>query len=165
MARDRISGTGGAAASTTGRSSRRSGRQGRGSAASSGAIVAAAAANAGSAAAGGVNGDILEADINPNHAADIRETAAHEMDPETEKDHRRRQKEMMEWIKREYPDQYNHCVVKLTAAQKSNPDNKYFGSTHDFVHERVNPATIKAFLSAQKKIKLFDNFYFFAFNL
>ena len=146
---------GAAAASTTGRRSsgqRGRGQQGRGSA-SSGAIAAAAAAHAASAAADGNSVDILEAAINPNHAADIRETTAHEMDAETEKDHRRRQREIMEWIKKEYPEQYDHCVIELTAEQKSNPDNKYYASTHDFVYERVNPTTIKAFLSSEKKYK------------
>ena len=114
MARNTSSGTRGAASSTTGsRSSRRRGRQGRGPA-SSGAIVAAAAANAASAAADGNSGDIIEAAINPNHAADIRETTAHEMDAETEKDHRRRQREIMEWIKKEYPEQHDHCVIELS---------------------------------------------------
>ena len=144
--------SGGAAASTTGRRSsgqRGRGQQGRGSA-SSGAIAAAAAAHAASA---GTSGDILEGDINPNHATDIRETTAHEMDAETEKDHRRRQREIMEWIKKEYPEQHDHCVIELTAEQKSNPDNKYYSSTHDFVYERVNPTTIKAFLSSEKKYK------------
>lgn len=135
MARSTSSRSGGAAASTTGRrSSGQRGQQGRGSA-SSGAIAAAAAANAASAAADGNSGDILEAAINPNHAADIRETTAHEMDAETEKDHRRRQREIMEWIKKEYPEQYDHCVIELTAEQKSNPDNKYYASTHDFLYE------------------------------
>ena len=109
---------GAAAASTTGSgSSRRSRRQGRGTA-SSGAIAAAAAANAASAATNGIGEDILEGEINPDHAADIRETTAHEMDEATEKDHRRRQKEMMQWIKKEYPEQYDHCVIGPLTSSK-----------------------------------------------
>ena len=36
-----------------------------------------------------VDGEILEVEINPDHAADICETTNHEMDDNTEKDHRR----------------------------------------------------------------------------
>ena len=41
------------------------------------------------AASNPADGEILEVGINPNNAADIRETTAHEMDDNTEKDHRR----------------------------------------------------------------------------
>ena len=75
------------------------------------------------------------------------------MDVATEKDHRRRQKEMISWIEKEHPDQYDHCVAELTDEQKLNPDNKYYSATHDFRYQRINPTTIKAFLSSEKKYK------------
>ena len=57
-------------------------------AASNGAIAAAAAANAAAARAANAGGDgeILEVDLNPTDAADIRDTTNHEMDNETEKE-------------------------------------------------------------------------------
>ena len=73
----------------------------RGAAASNGAIAAAAAANAAAARAANAGGDgeILEVDLNPTDAADIRDTTNHEMDNETEKDHRRRNTEFIKWMK------------------------------------------------------------------
>ena len=58
--------------------------RGRGAAASSGAIAAAAANAAASAATGGVVGEILDVELNSDHAADIRDTTNHEMDDKTE---------------------------------------------------------------------------------
>ena len=121
------------------------GRGRRGATASNGAIAAAAAANAGG------DGEILEVDLNPTHAADIRDTTNHEMDNETEKDHRRRNTEFIKWMKTKYPAQFDHCVVELTEEQRADPDRKYYGATHDFLYDKINPAILKAFLSGEKK--------------
>ena len=124
-------------------------------AASNGAIAAAAAANAAAARAANAGGDgeILEVDLNPTDAADIRDTTNHEMDNETEKDHRRRNTEFIKWMKRKYPAQFDHCVVELTEEQRADPDRKYYGATHDFLYDKINPAILKAFLSGEKKYK------------
>ena len=126
---------------------------GRGAAASSGAIAAAAANAAASAATGGVVGEILDVELNSDHAADIRDTTNHEMDDKTEKDHRRRNTEIIKWIRVNYPEQFAHCVVELTPEQKADLDRKYHTATHDFLYDKINPAIIRAFLSGEKKYK------------
>ena len=126
---------------------------GRGAAASSGAIAAAAANAAASAATGGVVGEILDVELNSDHAADIRDTTNHEMDGKTEKDHRRRITEIIKWIRENYPEQFAHCVVELTPEQKADLDRKYHTATHDFLYDKINPAIIRAFLSGEKKYK------------
>ena len=145
--------TSGAAASTTPTQQPPGRGLGRGAAASSGAIAAAAANATASAATEGVDGDILAVELNAEHAADIRDTTNHEMDEKTGKDHRRRNTEIINWMKGEYPDQFDHCVVELTEEERADPDRKYYTATHDFVYEKINPATIRAFLSGQKKYK------------
>jgi hypothetical protein len=105
-----------------------------------GAAVNAANADAASA---GVAGNVLAAEILPDHAADILETDKHEMDVATQKDYRRRQKEIIGWMKENYPEQYNHCVVELSPDQMADPKLKYFTSTHEFIYENVNFAIIK----------------------
>ena len=115
-----------------------------------------AAVNAASAAAGastGVAGNVLAAEIHPDHAADILETDKHEMEVATQKDYRRRQKEIIGWMKEKYPEQYNHCVVELSPEQIADPKLKYFTSTHEFIYENINFDIIKAFMSSEKKFK------------
>ena len=89
---------------------------------------------------------MLAAEILPDHAADILETDKHEMDVATQKDYRRRQKEIIGWMKENYPEQYNHCVVELSPDQMADPKLKYFTSTHEFIYENVNFAIIKGIL-------------------
>ena len=106
-----------------------------------------------SAAAQGVEGNVLAAVLDPEHAAEVRATNQHEMDVKCQRGHRNRQIEMIKWIKEKYPDQFAHCVVELTAEQKADPDLKYFKATHDFIYEKVNVNIIRAFLSAEKKYR------------
>ena len=77
---------------------------------------------ASAAAAQGVEGDVLAAVLNPEHAAEVRATDQHEMDGVCQRGHRNRQIEMINWIKAKYPEQFAHCVVELTADQKADPD-------------------------------------------
>ena len=70
-----------------------------------------------------------------------------------QRDYRRRLTEIMGWIEANDPDQYNHCVVELNAEQANDPNLNYFGSTHDFVYERINFAFVIAFLSSEQNGK------------
>ena len=105
------------------------------------------------AASAGVAGNVLAAEIHPDHAADILETDKHEMEVATQKDYRRRQKEIIGWMKEKYPEQYNHCVVELSPEQIADPKLRYFTFTHEFMYENINFDIIKAFMSSEKKFK------------
>ena len=70
-----------------------------------------------------------------------------------QRDYRRRLTEIMGWIEANDPDQYNLCVVELNAEQANDPSLNYFGSTHDFVYERINFAFVIAFLSSEQNGK------------
>jgi hypothetical protein len=56
---------------------------------------------------------------------------------------------LIDWITAHYPLEYENMVTPLTEEQKTDSE-KYWKATHDFIYEKVDPNSIKRFISANK---------------
>ena len=87
--------------------------------------------------------------LQDSHHQGIRETEDHFKAKRTVKEHNTRLKEMIKWVKEEYPGYYTDGVVELSDEQKSDT-SRYHTSTHDFAYANMNIDVLKAFMSHKK---------------
>jgi len=90
--------------------------------------------------------------IQEDHQAAVDLTESNERKLKTRQGHRNKLKEIIEFLRDEYPDYYSDGVVEITEEQKNDPKFFQHNNTHDLVYTGLNVAMIKACM-AKKKIK------------